>query len=159
MELLTLVLLLLGSFATMTALGRPRGALTSRRGRISLALVFLLTGATHFIVPGPMADMLPPWVPERLMLIYLTGVAEVAGAVGLLSERWARPAGVCLFLFLILVFPANVYAAFQRVPLGGHAAGPVYLIARAPVQLFLVWWTYWFAVRRNAYGYRSGVKQ
>jgi uncharacterized membrane protein len=157
MELLALVLLLLGSFGTMRALDRPRGADGHRRGRISLALVFLLTGSTHFIVPGPMAEMLPPWVPGRLTLIYLTGVAELAGAIGLLGERRARAAGLCLFLFLILVFPANVYAAFERVPLGGHAAGPLYLVARGPVQLLLIWWTYWFAVRRQAYGHQPGA--
>lgn len=38
-------------------------------------------------------------------------------------------------IFLLLVLPSNIYAAWQRVDFGGHAAGPVYLLVRIPLQL------------------------
>jgi uncharacterized membrane protein len=79
----------------------------------------------------------------------VTGILEMAGAIGLLVPRFSRLAGTCLLLFLIAVFPANVYAAITRAPMGGHETGPVYLLVRGPFQLLLMWWTYRFAVTQR----------
>jgi len=117
------------------------------RGRISLALVFLFTGVGHFIKTEPMAEMLPVWVPARITLVYVTGVYELAAAVGLLVPRLRRLTGISLILFLIAAFPANVYSAVERTGLGGHDMGPAYLWVRLPLQLLLIAWTYTFAVR------------
>lgn len=117
------------------------------RGRISLALVFFFTGSGHFAKTRPMSEMLPPWVPGRVTIIYVTGILEFAGALGLLIPQTSRIAGICLLLFLVGVFPANIYAAFKRVDMGGHGQGPGYLLVRVPLQLVLLGWTYWFAVR------------
>jgi len=57
-----------------------------------------------------------------------------------------------LIAFLILVFSANIYAALNRVDMGGHEMGPMYLLARPPLQLLLIGWAYWFAVRRRPRG-------
>ena len=56
-------------------------------------------------------------------------------------------AGFAAIAILVLFFPANVYAAFAQVEMGGHAWGPVYLLIRAPLQALLIAWTWWFAVR------------
>lgn len=70
------------------------------------------------------------------------------------SEPAVRALYAHLFLiaFLILVFPASIYAALNRVDMGGHEMGPMYLLARAPLQLLLIGWAYWFAVRRRPRG-------
>jgi uncharacterized membrane protein len=146
MILFALSAILLGSYGAL-AVAAPRID-AKRRGRISLALLFLFTGLGHFVNPEPMAAMLPAWVPARVPLIYVTGLLEWAGAAGLLVPRYSRVAGICLLLFLVAVFPANVFAAVNRVAMGGHEAGPMYLFARAPFQLLLIWWTYYFAVRQ-----------
>ena len=80
------------------------------------------------------------------MMILLTMPAAIA-------LLWARarhrpfdargPAAIGLALF----FPANVHAAIEHVPMGGHAWGPVYLMLRAPVQLAILAWVYWFTIR------------
>ena len=49
---------------------------------------------------------------------------------------------------LVAFFPANIYAALNHVPMGGHAWGPVYLLVRAPVQLIILAWTYVFVIRQ-----------
>ena len=118
------------------------------RGRISLALLFSFTGLGHFVKPDELALLFPPWVPLGLEIIYFTGILELAAAAGLLIPRLARLTGICLIVFLILVFPANIYGALQQVDLGAHRLGPVYLLIRAPMQLLFIGWTYWFAVRR-----------
>ena len=68
-------------------------------------------------------DDSPP-LPNDLWVIYLTGVLEIAGAVGLLIPRTRRLAGICLVLMLAALFPANVYAALNEVSLRGQAATP-----------------------------------
>lgn len=116
-------------------------------GRLGLVLVFLFTGAGHFLRTSEMIEMLPVWVPMRPALIYSTGVLEISAALGLLSGRWARPIGILLILFLVAAFPSNIYAAFHRIGIGAHTAGPIYLLARGPLQVILILWTYRFAVR------------
>ncbi len=151
MLLLVLLGILVGSYASLSILDRlrPERALgPSLRGRMSLSLLFLFTGLGRFVRTEPMAQMLPPWVPMRAGVVQLTGLLEWLGAVGLLVSRVSRAPGVCLIAFLLLVFPANVYAALNGVPMGGHENGPAYLIIRGPFQALLVWWAWRFAVRR-----------
>jgi uncharacterized membrane protein len=106
--------------------------------RAGLALMFVLTGLAHFWL-GRRADliaMVPPRLPRPDLLVTLTGVLELAGAVGLLVPATARLAAACLALLMVLMFPANVSAARRRVQLGGRPATPLY--ARTPMQLIFV---------------------
>jgi len=143
--------LLLGTYIVLTIAGRlsERFKLSSSlRGRIALSLVFLVTGLSHFFQTEATAAMLPPSVPGRVAIIYVTGVLELAAAVGLLMPGLSRVAGICLLLFLLCVLPANIYSAVHRVEMGGHAMGPMYLAVRVPLQIVLMAWAWWFAVRR-----------
>ncbi|HEY5894976.1 MAG TPA: DoxX family protein, partial [Chthoniobacterales bacterium] len=117
------------------------------RGNLGLALVFTFTGMGHFLKTDEMAEMLPPWVPGRRQIIQVTGVLEVLFAVCLFVPLLVRPTGYLIMVFLIAVLPSNVYATMRRIDFGGHRAGPVYLLARAPLQLLLIVWTYWFVIR------------
>ena len=117
------------------------------RGRIGISLVFAFTALGHFGKTSEMTQMLPPWVPMRVQLIYLTGIFEFLAAIAILIPSLSRYAGVILCIFLVLILPSNIYAAMQRVDFGGHGAGPAYLLVRIPLQLFLIGWIFWFAVR------------
>ena len=142
--------ILLGTFLVLSAIDRVWHVVPAkRRGQISLAAVFAFTAIGHFLLTGKMAAMLPDWVPLRTAIVYATGALEFAGAMGLLIPRLSRATGICLVAFLILVFPANVYAALHHVDIGGHAAGPAYLLIRLPLQLILIAWAWWFSVRRS----------
>ena len=83
------------------------------RGRIGVSLVFAFTALGHFIKTAEMTQMLPAWVPMRLPLIYLTGVFELLAAIAILITPIARSVGLALCIFLLLILPSNVYAAFQ----------------------------------------------
>jgi uncharacterized membrane protein len=95
-----------------------------------------------------MAQMLPPWVPERTLLVYLTGILELAIAVGFFVPRARRFTGWVAAAVLVLFFPVNIYAAVNHVPMGGHAWGPVYLLIRAPLQAIILAWVCWFTIRQ-----------
>lgn len=155
MQLLFLLLLLVAPYVLLTLAGRRAGALrldAAARARVGLSLFFAFTGIGHFIRTEEMAAMLPPSVPYRVELIYLTGVFELLGAAGVWAPRLRRLTGLCLILLLVCVLPANIYSAVRRVDFGGHGAGPAYLLVRAPFQLFVMWWTYYATLRRPADG-------
>ncbi|MFF0448895.1 DoxX family protein [Streptomyces sp. NPDC004609] len=106
--------------------------------RVGLALMFLFTGFAHFH-PKFRVDligMVPPNLPRPDLLVSLTGVLELAGAIGLLIPVTAPWAAGGLILLLIAMFPANVSAARRGVaqgdPLGPRTAlQAVFIVAAA----------------------------
>jgi len=114
MIILAMLCILVVPYLLLTVLGAlwPELALDPHvRGRLSLALVFVFTASGHFAKSRPMSDMLPSWVPGRLQIVYATGVLEIAAAVDVLIPQVHRLAGTCLIVFLVAIFPANIYAA------------------------------------------------
>lgn len=87
---------------------------------VGLALMFLLTGFAHFHpkMRGYMIGMVPPGLPRPDLLVTVTGVLELAGAVGVLIPATTRWAAACLALLLVAMFPANVSAARRGVAQG-----------------------------------------
>ena len=102
--------------------------------RFGLGVMFLFTGVTHFIpsVSRDFAAMIPPPLTGTMWVIWLTGVLEVAGGIGLMIPRLQKRAAICLILFLIAVFPANIYAATHGVTMRGQP--PTQLWIRTIVQ-------------------------
>lgn len=104
----------------------------------------MFTGIGHFIQTAAFTQMLPPWVPQRTLLIYATGLLEFAIAAAFFWPRTRQTAAWAAITVLVLFFPANVYAAFTRAPVGGSEWGPAYLLVRAPLQIFIIGWIYRF---------------
>jgi uncharacterized membrane protein len=83
---------------------------------VGLALMFTMTGVAHF-VPAMRRDMIaivPPRLPAPGVLVTITGVLELLGAIGLLYPPTRVAAAVCLFALMVIMFPANVYVS--RMP-------------------------------------------
>jgi uncharacterized membrane protein len=103
--------------------------------RIGIAVMLLFTGASHFSgLSHDMAGMIPPPLTGSLALIYLTGLLEIAGALGILTRRLKTAAAWSLAALLVALFPANIYAALAGVTLGGQPVTPLWI--RGPLQLF-----------------------
>jgi uncharacterized membrane protein len=128
-------------------LAKALGADAAFAGRIGIAAVFAFTALGHFVKGDEMTAMLPGSVPGRSAIILLSGVLEAGLSILVLVPAYSRIAGAALGVFLVLVTPANIYAAIKRIDFGGHVAGPKYLLLRLPLQLLLLSWVYWFAVR------------
>jgi uncharacterized membrane protein len=104
-----------------------------------LAALFVGAGLLHFLHPAPYLRIMPPALPEPRLLVLLSGVAEVAGGLGLLwptTRRWARWG---LLALLLAVFPANVYMLQIQDQLHLPAWA---LWARLPLQPLLMWWVW-----------------
>lgn len=112
----------------------------SARGltRIALAAFLGVAGVAHFTSPRPFVEHLPAAVPIRAELVAVTGAVELALAAALVGpRRWHRAAGIAAAVYLVAVFPANVYAAISQVPIDGVPDGWIRW-ARLPLQIPLV---------------------
>ncbi|MET8835570.1 DoxX family membrane protein [Micromonospora sp. NPDC004540] len=94
--------------------------------RVGLALMFALTGSAHFLSRrADLIAMVPPGLPRPALLVTLTGVLELLGALGLLLPATARPAAAGLALLMLAMFPANVSAARRGLTLAGRPVTPI----------------------------------
>ena len=119
-------------------------------GRIAMAAMLVFTAVGHFAFTKGMSMMLPDFVPFKTETIYLTGLIEVAAAIGLLTLGLKHITGWLLIVFFLLLLPANIYAAFKHVDYQkGTLDGPglTYLWFRVPLQLLFIVWTYLSAIR------------
>lgn len=119
-------------------------------GKIALAVMLLFTSLGHFLYTKGMSMMLPDFIPFRIELIYLTGIVEIAAAVGIFIPGLRTITGILLIVFFILVLPANIYAAIEQL---NHETGTFdgkgisYLWFRVPFQILLIMWAYFFVVK------------
>ena len=105
--------------------------------RWALAVMFLVTASGHWgSRRADLVAMVPPLFPSPGLLVTLTGILEIAGAVGLMIPRTSRTAALCLAVMLVAMFPANVYAARQGLSIRGRPATALPL--RTAVQIGLV---------------------
>ncbi|WNI20579.1 hypothetical protein [Streptomyces sp. ITFR-16] len=143
-------------FRLLGALGAGRFATWRAAFTHGLAVMLLATAAAHFApagagpVPGneDLAAMVPPFVPFPRPVVYATGVLELLGAAGLVRTSARRAAGTGLAVLFLLMFPANVYAALDDIPLDGEPATPLWF--RIPEQLVFIGVALWAAAPARA---------
>lgn len=105
--------------------------------RIALALMFLLTASAHWGSRRPdLIGMVPAAFPAAPVLVTVTGVLEILGAIGLLIPGTSRLAALCLAVLLIALFPANVRAARERLTILGQPV-PGLVVRMAMQSMFI----------------------
>lgn len=111
-----------------------------------LAIAMCTIGVAHFVQPAPFVAIVPAWLPAPLALVYVSGLFEILGGVGLLVPRVQRAAALGLVALFVAVFPANVNQAVNHVSFDAGPPPPLAaLYARLPFQLLLVAWAYWLS--------------
>jgi uncharacterized membrane protein len=111
-----------------------------------LANLFIGAGLNHFLMPRAYERIVPPSLRgHSKRIVQISGVAEIAGGVGVLVPATRRVSGLALIALLAAVFPANVYMAraaddFRRIPRWA-------LYGRLPLQPLMMLWA-WRATRR-----------
>lgn len=113
-----------------------------KAARLLLAAFFALAGIAHFAYADALARIVPPFIPAPVRVVQLTGFAELVGAIGLLTRRFRRAAGIALALYCLCVWPANFYHTLldwrsgTGLPMAYHAL-------RLPLQPLLIAWCLW----------------
>ena len=101
--------------------------------RIGAAIFWVLSGTMHFVIPRQYEAIVPPYLARwKKELVVASGIAEIAGGIGVLPERTRRGARWWLLSTLVAVYPANIHMAlhpeqFPKIPAAA-------LWARLPVQ-------------------------
>jgi uncharacterized membrane protein len=108
--------------------------------RYAAAALFLGAGFLHLVRPAPFAAIVPNYVPRHLAVVYIGGIAELAGGIGLLLRRTYWLAAWGLALLLVAVFPANVYMAMNHVQISAKPLPDYVLWGRLFLQPLLIWW-------------------
>jgi uncharacterized membrane protein len=101
-----------------------------------VAAAFTVSGFVHLVHPGTFTPLVPPVLPRPTDLVYASGVAELACAVGLWRrDRWA---GVASAVLLVLIWPGNLQAAITAQQ-GDDLITKLVTWIRLPLQIPLVW--------------------
>ena len=121
------------------ALNLPDG-LWKKLVLLGLAVFFINVGIDHFINPDFYLSIMPPAFPLHLEAVYISGLFEVLGGLGVLIPRLRKFSGWGLIALLIAVYPANIYMAltpeaFPDVPL-------YTLYIRLVFQFIFFYWAY-----------------
>lgn len=122
--------------------GRYEVALSAR---IAMSVMLIFTAIAHFAFTKGMAMMIPPFVPYKTGVVYLTGVIEIVVAAGLLIPNISAITGWLLILFFIVLLPGNIYAAIKHIDYEKgtfEGKGLAYLWFRVPLQILFIVWVY-----------------
>ncbi|MBC9912737.1 DoxX family protein [Chitinophaga varians] len=118
-------------------------------GNLGMCCMLCFTALGHFLFPKGMTMMMPPVIPFKTMMVYVTGVAEIIMGILLMVPTLREMTGFIIIIFFITIFPANIYAAIKHVNLEKatyDGPGPGYLWFRVPEQLLFIVWIYAFAI-------------
>lgn len=117
-----------------------------------LALFYAAAGVIHLANPTPFLSIMPPWVPAPGPVVALTGIAEIAGAAGLLqpwSASLRRAAGWGLAAYALCVWPANVQHMLIDLARPDRGLGLGYHVPRLAFQPVLIWLAWWVSRERR----------
>ena len=102
----------------------------------------ILAGANHFLNPRFYLQIMPPYLPFPLELVWLSGLLEALGGVLLLIPATRSVGAWVLIATFVLVFPANLHMALNTAQ---YSSIPAWLLwGRLLLQAGLIWWAYSF---------------
>src|SRR6476660_1023542 len=122
----------------------PRIVAPLTKDIVGRAGLFITSGTTHLVKPEVFEPLVPNSLPRRRELIYLSGVAELACAAGLLPPRTRRYAGWATAALLLATLPGNAQMSAnygkraQRKGTPAAQAAFAGTVARLPLQLPLI---------------------
>ncbi|MFC4096829.1 DoxX family protein [Euzebyella saccharophila] len=119
-------------------------------GRIAMSVMLIFTAIGHHVYTKGMVMMIPNPIPYKVELIYLTAGLQILAAVTLIIPRFTVITGWLLIAFFLLLFPANIKAAFEHINYETaqyDGKGPEYLWIRIPLQILFIIWVYICAIK------------
>ena len=123
--------------------------------RYLLGMFFIAAGLNHFWHTAFYVGIMPPWLPWHLVLVYLSGAAEIGLGALLLFSRWQMLASWGLIALSLAVFPANIHMALH--PELFPQFTPTGLWLRLPLQAVLIAWIGWFT-RKSVQGLKAAAR-
>lgn len=116
--------------------------LASPTSRWILGVLFIVLGALHFVRPEFYLQIMPPYLPWHLELVYLSGLFEILGGIGVLVRPLRQVARWGLIALLVAVFPANIQMTVDAFGDNGTLAKQFISVVRLPFQPFFIYWVW-----------------
>ena len=105
-----------------------------------MAGFFIFAGYYHFKKPKFFLRIIPPFLPLKEWINWITGVAEIILGTLLLFPDTRSQAAWGVMVLLVAIFPANVYHLIAK---GAGMKVPIWALwLRLPLQGVLIWWAY-----------------
>ena len=117
----------------------PKGILR-KLSVLTLSVFFVSFGIDHFVNPEFYLSIMPPNLPLKLEAVYISGLFEILGGVGVLIASTRKIASLGLVALLVAVYPANIFMALnpERFP----EVSIYVLYFRLILQFFFFYWAY-----------------
>ena len=128
--------------ASLIQLSGPKVQKLRTASRIVQGLIYIGASFFHFVNDVELQIIPPSW-PLRRTALYVTGVCEFLGGLGLLIPRFQRSASWGLAALLIAIWPANIYHAILARRSRSWKKHRIYHFVRQPLQLILIAWVLW----------------
>ena len=117
----------------------PKGILR-KLSVFTLSVFFVSFGIDHFVNPEFYLSIMPPNLPLKLEAVYISGLFEILGGVGVLIASTRKIASLGLVTLLVAVYPANIYMALNPERFPEVSINVLYF--RLVLQFFFFYWAY-----------------
>ena len=114
-----------------------------------MGVMYVFIGIKHFTDPQYFLDIVPPQLPFKLFLVYLTGLIEVVGGVAILAPKTRKVGAYLLIFLLVSVFPANNYLYVSETPQSLLGISETDALIRMPFQIPLILLAFWHSKKNH----------
>jgi uncharacterized membrane protein len=105
---------------------------------------FVFAGIMHFIKPRFFLAIMPHYLPLHKEAVYISGVFEILFGFMVFFENFRFYGSIGLIALLIVVFPANIYMAFDKKFV---KISPAIRYGRLLLQFVAIWWIYSYILK------------
>jgi len=107
--------------------------------RLLYSFILMTAGILHFTRKKNFVFIMPKIIPFRPFFVLFTGICEILAGIALFFNLFKKLAGTLLTIFMLLIYPVNIYMAIKKMPLGpNQKAYPAALWLRLPLQIPLI---------------------
>ena len=112
-----------------------------------MAALYVFAGINHFYNPTFYQAIMPCYVGYHILLIYLSGVCEIALGLLLLPYSTRKIASILIILMLTIFLWLHIQMLIDY----RKSNNPLLWLAivRIPIQFVLIWWAYILAKQKN----------
>ena len=115
-----------------------------------ISILYITVGLNHFIKPNFFLEIVPPIIPFKLEVVFVSGFFEIILGILILFKKTRKLASLLIIVLLVSVFPANIYLYISETPRVSLNITKSQALFRMPFQLSLIIISYWHSRDDNS---------
>lgn len=105
-----------------------------------MASIYIAAGIYHFIKPKLYISIMPAYLPNHKLLVFLSGIAEIVLGIMVCIPRVKNTAILLIISMLVVFLLVHFYMLTNKKASAGL---PTWLLVlRIPLQFLLLYWAY-----------------